>query len=76
MNARCRHVWAYWLGVNVALFGYLEWRGHETGCHPTLSRDLHRWTGCKRRPWTAFVFVALGGWLAQHLIMLKDLETC
>jgi hypothetical protein len=69
---RCRHIWTYWLGVNLALFGYLEWRGHQVGCHPTLSRDLRRWTRAARHPWTPLVFVGLGVWLAVHLIALRD----
>jgi hypothetical protein len=72
VRARCRHAWAFWLIGNGALFGYLEWRGYRVGCHPTLSRELRRWTGCKRHPWTALVFAALGAWLTYHELTLKD----
>jgi hypothetical protein len=64
---------AYLVGAGLG-FGVLEWTAYRRGTHPTLSRELRRWTGCARHQWTALVFVALGGWLAAHLMLLKELE--
>jgi hypothetical protein len=68
----CRHVWAAWVLGCVATFTYAELRGYYTGCHPTLSRQLQAWTGCKRHPSAALVFVGLGGLLAWHLATLRE----
>jgi hypothetical protein len=58
----------------ISTFTWCELRAYRRGCHKTLSRELQAWTGCKRHPWTAMVFLALGSWLTVHLILLKELE--
>lgn len=72
----CVHCWAYWLFACAASFAYLEVLGYRCHCHPTLSRELQSWTGYRpRKPWgrwSPLVFAGLGGWLAWHLIQLKE----
>jgi hypothetical protein len=60
-----------WVAACGASFAVLELRGFKRGCHRTLSRELQAWTHCRRHPWTASVFIALGAWLTVHLLTLK-----
>jgi hypothetical protein len=66
--------WRTYLGVAVIGFAILEWAAYRCGKHPTLSRELHAWLQCKRHPWSALLFVALGAWMAHHLHELKELS--
>jgi hypothetical protein len=69
----CRRAWYVWLVSVVASFTYLETRAYQRKCHPTLSRELERWTASKRHRWSPWLFAALGGWLSWHIATLDDL---
>lgn len=67
-----RIVWAAWLSGVLATFAWAELRGWRRGCHPTLSRELRRWTRGDRHRWSPLVFALAGAWLSWHIASLKD----
>ena len=68
----CRRSWPCWLALVIASFTWLELRAFRASCHPTLSRELRRWTRADRCRWSPLVFVLGASWLAWHIATLKD----
>lgn len=64
--------WTAYLSSATAAFAVLEWLAYRHGKHPTLSRELRRWTGGTRCRWSSLVFTAAGAWLSWHVASLKD----
>ena len=75
--SHCARCWTYWAGATALSFAYLEGRGYVRACHPTLSRELRRWTGnCPARPWVFTVLgLVAGAAMDWHLKTLKDLAS-
>lgn len=69
----CRRSWPCWLAFVIASFTWLELRAYRRSCHPTLSRELRRWTRSDRHRWSPLLFLAAGAWLAHHVATLREL---